>query len=97
MQRPGGLRRRGQSANRGAQTSRSLARFRSGSATKIYVLGVAVLLTLMVGVSRVYLGVHWPSDVLAGWCAGFAWAMLCWLVARRFFQRTGGSAAGRFT
>ena len=59
-----------------------------GRATKIYVLGVAVLVTLMVGVSRVYLGVHWPSDVLAGWCAGFAWAMLCWLVARHFFRRT---------
>jgi undecaprenyl-diphosphatase len=54
-----------------------------GRATKIYVLGIAVLITLMVGVSRVYLGVHWPSDVLAGWCAGFAWAMLCWLVARQ--------------
>jgi undecaprenyl-diphosphatase len=59
-----------------------------GTATKIYVLGVAVLIALMVGVSRVYLGVHWPSDVLAGWCAGFAWAMLCWLVARPFFRRT---------
>ena len=59
-----------------------------GRATKIYVLGVAVLITLMVGVSRIYLGVHWPSDVLAGWCAGFAWAMLCWLVARHFFRRT---------
>lgn len=58
-----------------------------GRATKIYVLGVAVLVTLMVGVSRLYLGVHWPSDVLAGWCAGFAWAMLCWLVARRLLRR----------
>lgn len=57
-----------------------------GRATKIYVLGVAVLVTLMVGVSRLYLGVHWPSDVLAGWCAGFAWAMLCWLVARRLLR-----------
>jgi undecaprenyl-diphosphatase len=57
-----------------------------GRATKFYVLGVAVLITLMVGVSRIYLGVHWPSDVLAGWCAGFAWAMLCWLVARRFIR-----------
>lgn len=57
-------------------------------ATKAYVLGVVVLITLMVGVSRVYLGVHWPSDVLAGWCAGFAWATLCWLVARRFVQTT---------
>ena len=65
-----------------------------GRATKIYVLGVAVLITLMVGVSRIYLGVHWPSDVLAGWCAGFAWAMLCWLVARHFFRRT-DDAVGR--
>jgi len=54
-----------------------------GRATRIYVLGVAILVTLLVGVSRVYLGVHWPSDVLAGWCAGFAWATLCWLVERR--------------
>lgn len=60
-----------------------------GRATKIYVLGVAVLITLMVGVSRVYLGVHWPSDVLAGWCAGFAWAMLCWLATRHFLRRVG--------
>jgi len=54
-----------------------------GRSTRIYVLGVAILITLLVGVSRVYLGVHWPSDVLAGWCAGFAWATLCWLVERR--------------
>jgi undecaprenyl-diphosphatase len=64
-----------------------------GKATKIYVLGVAVLVTLMVGVSRVYLGVHWPSDVLAGWCAGFAWAMLCWLAARPFLRRVGPESA----
>ena len=62
------------------------ARFLHGRTTKIYVLSLAVLTTVLVGVSRIYLGVHWPSDVLAGWCAGFAWAMLCWLVAR-FLQR----------
>lgn len=70
-----------------------LASIAPGRATKIYVLGVAVLITLMVGVSRIYLGVHWPSDVLAGWCAGFAWAMLCWLVARRFLLGNGGTDA----
>jgi undecaprenyl-diphosphatase len=45
---------------------------------KVFYLGVAVFLTLMVGVSRVYLGVHYPTDVLAGWMLGTAWALICW-------------------
>jgi undecaprenyl-diphosphatase len=54
---------------------------------KVYFLLLAVLLTFSVGVTRVYLGVHWPTDVLAGWTAGAVWALVCWLVARKLQTR----------
>lgn len=55
-----------------------LARVQPKRRLKTYIHVTALVLTLLVGASRVYLGVHWPTDVLAGWCLGAAWAILCW-------------------
>ena len=61
-----------------------LMRVADRRATKLYCLAMAALITLLVGVSRVYLGVHYPTDVIGGWILGFVWASVCWLVAQRF-------------
>jgi undecaprenyl-diphosphatase len=58
-----------------------IARFRPNPRVRVYVLSLAIMVTFLVGISRVYLGVHWPTDVLAGWSIGAGWALLCWFVA----------------
>ncbi|HVF37208.1 MAG TPA: phosphatase PAP2 family protein, partial [Sphingomicrobium sp.] len=65
-----------------------LTRVNADGRVKLYFMTIAVVLTIIVGMSRVYLGVHFPSDVIAGWCVGSAWASLCWAAAL-WLQRHG--------
>jgi undecaprenyl-diphosphatase len=71
-----------------------LARFAARRRVRIYVLAVSFGVTFLIGITRVYLGVHYPTDVLAGWAAGLAWALLCWLVARYLQYRGAVEAPG---
>lgn len=64
-----------------------LARTQARRRVKAYLFALATVVTLVVGSSRVYLGVHWPTDVIAGWSLGAGWAMLCQLVMLRLQRR----------
>lgn len=58
-----------------------LAKSQPNRLLKLYFISLAMIITAIVGVSRIYIGVHWPSDVLGGWAAGAAWALFWWFLA----------------
>jgi undecaprenyl-diphosphatase len=66
-----------------------LMRIAEGRLAKYYCIVIAMLLTFLVGSSRVFLGVHYPTDVVAGWVIGLSWALLCWVVERTLERRAG--------
>ncbi|OGN45095.1 MAG: phosphoesterase [Caulobacterales bacterium RIFCSPHIGHO2_01_FULL_70_19] len=74
----------------GVMLTRALPRRR----LKAFALGAAMLIAALVGLTRIYLGAHWTSDVVAGWCAGAAWAMALWLVAWAVQRRQARHAGG---
>ncbi|WP_375756119.1 phosphatase PAP2 family protein [Corallococcus exercitus] len=65
-----------------------LAQFAEHRRVKVYLLSVALVLSVLVGCTRVYLGVHYPSDVLGGWVAGLAWALFVTVAARTVRRRS---------
>ncbi len=69
-----------------------LASTRRRPRERVYILGLAGGLTLLVGLSRIALGVHWATDVLGGWAVGTAWAIASLLVAARFVPEPGKPA-----
>ncbi len=55
-----------------------ISRVEKSHILKVYIVSFALIITFVVGISRVYLGVHYPTDVLAGWSIGLFWALFCW-------------------
>lgn len=64
-----------------------LATVQPGRRVKVFIMGAALFIAMLVGLSRIYLGVHWPTDVLAGWSVGAAWALLCAAIADLLVRR----------
>jgi undecaprenyl-diphosphatase len=72
-----------------------LAQSQSSFRIGLYFIALAALLTLLIGLSRLYLGVHYPTDVLGGWCIGAAWALACWVLMTWLQRRSGGEQPSR--
>ncbi|MFW5661481.1 MAG: phosphatase PAP2 family protein [Oceanicaulis sp.] len=64
---------------------------------RVFIVWSALFVAILVGCSRIYLGVHWPTDVVAGWGFGAAWAIVWWLGARLIVNRSPGPQQDQVT
>lgn len=54
---------------------------------RVFVVAMGAIMMMLIGLTRLYLGVHYPTDVLAGWTAGLLWALVCGLLVERIGKR----------
>jgi undecaprenyl-diphosphatase len=75
-----------------------IARLQTRRRLKVYIISLALFFSFIIGLSRIYLGVHYPTDVLAGWSIGLAWAAIVWFVAwyiQKKSEKTGEQAVDK--
>ena len=73
-----------------------VAEFQKSGRLRVYIVGFAAFLATLIGLTRVILGMHYPSDVVAGWTVGLCWALFCWLVAHWLKRHYAGVAKVAF-
>lgn len=72
-----------------------ISQFQVKSSVKFFVFSIAVLISFLIGISRMSLGVHWPSDVMAGWVLALGWCSLCWMIWPVYGSGRGQYCAGK--
>lgn len=63
---------------------------------KAFMITSGIVIAIVIGLTRIYLGAHWTTDVIAGWAVGAAWAMVLWLVSHLVVRFDKGSGTRQY-